>query len=298
VYVGHAAIALAIRARRPEVPLVPLVLASYGPDWAELILGLFEGRAEMREVTHTVPAVLACALTAAAAYSLFTNRAGAGAVMLAWLLHWPADFLTAHKPLLGTSDLVGLDLYDLPAADFAVESFLVVVCCVMYARAFARTPAHRRWVVAMATLLIGMQGGLDFGLARAGNAGWHPVLADRRWRSHPPHSVSGQRPTSASACVLHSCWYFHSERAMATDSPRAVVTLVCLTCGKEQFFTQEVPAAVACTQCGSTVFRTFTTPTEPDEAVIDAAEMQARSIAYGDSSPDSTADDVRDLDAR
>jgi hypothetical protein len=190
VYVGHAAIALAIRARRPDVPLAPLVIASYGPDWAELFLGLFEGRAEMREVTHTIPAVIACALAAAAAYALFTNRAGAGAVLLAWLLHWPADFLTAQKPLFGTNDRVGLDLYNLPAADFAVESFLVVVCCVMYARAFARTPAHRRWVVAMAALLIGLQGGLDFGLARAGTADWHPVLAGRHWRSHPTSSAS------------------------------------------------------------------------------------------------------------
>jgi hypothetical protein len=40
------------------------------------------------------------------------------------------------------------------------------------------------------------------------------------------------------------------------------------------------------------------TPTEPDEAAIDAAEMQARSMAYGDSSPDTSADDLRDLDAR
>lgn len=184
MYVGHAAIALAIRARRPSVPVAPLVIASYGPDWAELVLGLFEGRAEMREVTHTVPAVIACGLVAAGAYALLTNRAGAGAILLAWLLHWPADFLTAHKPLLGTTDLVGLDLYHLPAVDFAVESFLVVACCVLYARAFARTPAQRRWVAAMAVLLIGLQGGLDFGLARATGSDWHPVLAARRWRPH------------------------------------------------------------------------------------------------------------------
>ena len=53
---------------------------------------------------------------------------------------------------------------------------------------------------------------------------------------------------------------------MAMDGPRGIVTLVCLTCGKEKFFTHEVPAAVSCEQCGSTVFRTFATPTEPDEA--------------------------------
>jgi len=85
---------------------------------------------------------------------------------------------------------------------------------------------------------------------------------------------------------------------MAKDGPRGVVTLVCLTCGKERFFTQDVPAAVTCEQCGSTVFRTFATPTEPDEAAIDALEAQARSMAYGDSSPDTTAGDVRDLGQR
>jgi hypothetical protein len=40
------------------------------------------------------------------------------------------------------------------------------------------------------------------------------------------------------------------------------------------------------------------TPTEPDEAVVDALEAQARSISYGDPSPDTTAGDVSDLDAR
>ncbi len=85
---------------------------------------------------------------------------------------------------------------------------------------------------------------------------------------------------------------------MAKHEVRGVTTLVCLTCGKEKFFTQEVPAAVVCEQCSSTVFRTFDTPTEPDEAVIDALEAQARSMAYGDSSPDTTPGDLHDLDAR
>ena len=85
---------------------------------------------------------------------------------------------------------------------------------------------------------------------------------------------------------------------MSSSGPRGIVTLVCLTCGKEKFFTNEVPAAVTCEQCSGTVFRTFATPTEPDDASIAAAEEQARSIAYGDSSPDSTQGDVRDLDAR
>jgi hypothetical protein len=46
------------------------------------------------------------------------------------------------------------------------------------------------------------------------------------------------------------------------------------------------------------VFRTFATPTEPDDASIAQLEEQARSISYGDSSPDTTASDLRDLDMR
>ncbi|MDQ2665993.1 MAG: hypothetical protein M3Z05_08285 [Gemmatimonadota bacterium] len=83
---------------------------------------------------------------------------------------------------------------------------------------------------------------------------------------------------------------------MSDEEAKDVMTLVCLTCGKEQYFTSDVPAAVTCGQCGGTVFRSFATPTEPDEAAIDALESQTRSMAYGDSSPDTTRDDVRDLD--
>ena len=89
------------------------------------------------------------------------------------------------------------------------------------------------------------------------------------------------------------------ERIMANDSgPRGLVTLVCITCGNEKFYDQAVPSAVTCDKCGATVFRSFATPTEPDDATIAQLEEQARSISYGDSSPDTTAADVRDLDMR
>lgn len=85
---------------------------------------------------------------------------------------------------------------------------------------------------------------------------------------------------------------------MASNRVRGVTTLICLICGKEKFFTQEVPATVSCDQCASTVFRTFDTPTEPDEAAIAALEAQARSMSYGDASPDTMPGDLHDLDAR
>ncbi|MFL5577936.1 MAG: hypothetical protein ACJ79S_18435 [Gemmatimonadaceae bacterium] len=83
-----------------------------------------------------------------------------------------------------------------------------------------------------------------------------------------------------------------------STGPRGIITMICLTCGNEKSFTDRVPAALTCERCGSTVWRQFATPTEPDEATIEQLEEQARSIQYGDPSPDTTLDDVRDLDER
>lgn len=85
---------------------------------------------------------------------------------------------------------------------------------------------------------------------------------------------------------------------MKRSGPVGLVTLVCITCGKEQFCDQAVPSSITCPQCSGTVFRQFATPTEPDEATVAQLEEQARSIAYGDSSPQTARDEIRDLDAR
>jgi hypothetical protein len=71
-----------------------------------------------------------------------------------------------------------------------------------------------------------------------------------------------------------------------------------MTCGNEKFYDDSVPQSTTCDKCGSTVFRTFDTPTEPDDATIATLDAQARSIAYGDASPDTMPGEVRDLDAR
>lgn len=83
-----------------------------------------------------------------------------------------------------------------------------------------------------------------------------------------------------------------------SSGPAGIVTLVCITCGNERFFDKTVPSSLKCERCGGTVFRQFATPTEPDEATIATLEEQARSIALDDDSPQTTLDDVRDLDSR
>jgi hypothetical protein len=296
VYAGHAAVAIALKRREPRLPVVPLVLAAFGPDWLELLLAIPVKRPGMAIFTHSIPAVLIGGGLAAALWAA-TRRPGASTIFLAWLLHWPADLFTGRKPVLFPLPLIGLDLYKIPAADFALESVVIVIGCALYARAYPPRGELRRVIVMLGAALIAIQGAVDVALSVMRNSEWTPSFAvmDRRSQPHPfsDHSRAGFRMPFAPRASHQS-----HEDAMKMDGPRGIVTLVCLTCGKEKFFTQEVPAAVSCEQCGSTVFRTFATPTEPDEAAIDALEAQARSMAYGDSSPDTTRTDVRDLDAQ
>ena len=83
-----------------------------------------------------------------------------------------------------------------------------------------------------------------------------------------------------------------------TSEPRVLVSLVCLTCGNEKSFTDRVPEALTCDKCAGTVFRQFDTPTAPDDVTIAQLEQTARSLSYGDPSPDSSRAEVRDLDTR
>jgi hypothetical protein len=79
---------------------------------------------------------------------------------------------------------------------------------------------------------------------------------------------------------------------------QGLATMVCVTCGAEQFFDKQIPVTLTCTKCGGTVFRQFMTPTDPDEATISQLEEQARSIQYGDPSPETSPDELRDLESQ
>jgi hypothetical protein len=197
VYAGHAAVALALKTREPRVPIAVLVAASFGPDWVELFLGLSIGRSAGQVYSHFIPGVLVGALLAAAFYKVVLQLPGARYVALAWLLHWPADFLTAHKPLLDPTHIVGLDLYNLPAVDFTIEALLVIGCAFLYARAFATGTAQRRWVGGMALTLLVIQGVLDYGLSNQPWRNWNPSLARERWQPHLTVAVAAPAGPSA-----------------------------------------------------------------------------------------------------
>lgn len=86
-----------------------------------------------------------------------------------------------------------------------------------------------------------------------------------------------------------------SAGGAADEGAERLTTMICINCGAEQFFTDDVPDALTCERCKGTVFRSFTTPLARDEAAIAALEEQARSVSYGDPSPSTTPDEIRDL---
>jgi hypothetical protein len=213
VYAGHAAVALAVKTRAPRVPMWVLVAAAFGPDWDELFLGLLKGRATGEVYSHFIPAVLLGACVAALCYEIAFRRRGGRWVAVAWLLHWPADFLTAHKPLIDPGGrVIGLDLYDLPIADFAIEATLVVVCAWLYARCYAPEHRQRRWIAAAAVALVLIQSVLDYGIWHQPWREWNPSLA-QSWRQPHLTVVASVEVPSTLRMALAFTPSTHSARA-------------------------------------------------------------------------------------
>ncbi|MBA3672937.1 MAG: hypothetical protein H0W68_13075 [Gemmatimonadaceae bacterium] len=194
MYVGHAGIALALKTGDPRVHLAPLVLACYGPDWIEFALMFPHTREGMAPYTHSIQAVIIGAVLAAALYAAITRRPGAMPILIGWLLHWPADFFTGHKPLTGLDDMIGLDLYHLPMADFALECAIVLAACMFYVWRFDMIGAQRRTMVYLALLLFALQGICSVTLSNLDDTPWTPLLAPRDER---PHLSNGTSPRDA-----------------------------------------------------------------------------------------------------
>lgn len=209
MYVGHAAVALALKAREPRLPIVPLTLACFGPDWVELAMMYPHRREGMAIYSHSVPAVVIGALAAGALYATF-RRPGAMLIALGWLLHWPADLLTGRKPLFMSEPLIGLDLYKLPRVDFVLESTVIVLGCALYARRFAHRVELRRVVVALGAALVLLQAGVDVALSVMRNSEWTPSLAHVGKRLQLTCNPAGAR--LGSACLLHFSLRTHSAR--------------------------------------------------------------------------------------
>ncbi len=85
------------------------------------------------------------------------------------------------------------------------------------------------------------------------------------------------------------------RRQEPAQGSEGLLTLVCLTCGNEKFYADQVPDDPKCEVCGGTTFRNFFTPTAPDEATLSHLEETSRNVALDEGSPDTSESDVRDL---
>lgn len=75
-----------------------------------------------------------------------------------------------------------------------------------------------------------------------------------------------------------------------------VLTLVCLKCGTEYYFTDSRPeAGMVCEKCGSGVFRDFFTAPSDDDASSDFDETTGRDLDADDAEGDTRPGDVIDL---
>ena len=78
------------------------------------------------------------------------------------------------------------------------------------------------------------------------------------------------------------------------NTPRGVLTLVCLTCGNRKYYDDTPPNRVKCEQCGNTVFRNSPRRPSPMRRRSNSSRRHgARSRSAN--SPETTPDDISEL---
>lgn len=162
MYVGHLAVALAaVRARR-DAPLWVLLLASQWPDWVQLALERL-GAYNAQLYSHSLPAVLAGAVLFALIFLRQTNdRKTAWIVAAVYLTHPLLDLITGEKVWWPGGPMLGANLYDRPALDFALEATIALAGWFLYRSTFDPR-ARRPRLLAVILLLVACQATLDAG---------------------------------------------------------------------------------------------------------------------------------------
>ncbi len=186
MFAGHAAVAALAGSTRPSVPLLPLVLAAYAADALEIGYHAFGvSHAAAMEWSHSITAMLIGGTVFGLIVLAVLRRADAALIAAAvYASHWVSDLLTGeNKPTWSGGPDLGFGLYQLPAADFALETLLVVAAAVVYQW---RRPTQTRRVVVAAVVLVALQLGFNLGdrahlhglkrnLSRATSAAVSPV---------------------------------------------------------------------------------------------------------------------------
>jgi len=127
VIAGHLGIAGAAHAARRDSSLGWLLVAAMTPD---LVDGLFVVARTCNPhglYSHTLPAaVLTAAVMGAVAYFATDRRSTGALCVLMALSHLPLDYITGRKLFWPGGELLGLSLYENPAADFVLEASMAL----------------------------------------------------------------------------------------------------------------------------------------------------------------------------
>lgn len=163
MFAGHAAIAALAGASRPRIPFWPLLLAAYAPDALEIGYHAFGvEHASAMAWSHSITAMVIGGIVFGLATLAWHRRRDAAFLAAAvYSSHWLADLLTGeNKPTWHGGPGMGFGLYQVPAADFAIEAALVVGAAVLYQW---RRPAQTRRIVLAAVVLVALQLGFNLG---------------------------------------------------------------------------------------------------------------------------------------
>lgn len=145
MYIGHVGAALAAKRVRASIGLLPLLIATYAPDWIDTgmcLAGTYDARGML---SHSILSVLFFALVGFSWYAIVT-RDWSGATIVAAVIvsHLFLDWITGYKPTWPGGPMIGLRLYDHPIADFIAEGVTIAVGTLLYARTLP--PRQRPWV--------------------------------------------------------------------------------------------------------------------------------------------------------
>ena len=127
MYGGHLGVALAGKGFRKTIPLWVLIVATQLPDWTDAAVcsaGVSSPPSEM--LSHSIPAIAVLAAVIAALYYAAQRDAVSSMIVATMVVsHMLVDFLTGLKPTWPGGPRIGLQLYQRPVIDFALELSLI-----------------------------------------------------------------------------------------------------------------------------------------------------------------------------
>lgn len=173
MYAGHVGFALGAYSFRRTLPLWLIVIAAQIPDWLDAGMCIADvDRGPYGLYTHGLVAVgLAAVVFIALTYVLTSDAAGSLLVGFVVVSHYGLDYFTGLKPTWAGGPIIGLHLYDYPAADIALESITILIGWLLYRRAIPGSVRNDGMTYALLFALLALQ--LLAGLAFSFSVGGH-----------------------------------------------------------------------------------------------------------------------------